>query len=64
MEKSDFFGHGTIEKSVPENGEGADTGIVSLAGRWAKLEGVCAKLPTPLFALQNWSRCSWVKNSQ
>ena len=42
---SDFFGSGTIEKPVPENG-GIYTGIVSLSGRWAKLEGV--QICTPL----------------
>ena len=45
-EGSDFFADGTIEKPVPENG-GVDTGIVSLSGRWAKLEGGCKFAPPP-----------------
>ena len=40
-----FFADGTIEKPVPENG-GIDTGIMSLSGRWTKLEGV--QICTPL----------------
>ena len=45
-EGSDFFADGTIEKPVPENG-GVDTGIVSLSGRWAKLEGGANLHPPP-----------------
>ena len=33
-----FFADGTIEKPVPEN-VGVDTGIMSLGGPWAKLDG-------------------------
>ena len=35
---SDFSGDGILEKPVPEN-LGVDTGLVSLRGGWAKLEG-------------------------
>ena len=45
-EGSDFFADGTIEKPVPENG-GVDTGIKSLSGRWAKLEGGANLHPPP-----------------
>ena len=57
-EWSDFFADGTIEKPVPEN-VGVDTGIMSLGGPWAKLDGGCKFAPplavgvtkkAPLFA--------------
>jgi len=34
-----IFGDGTIESPYQKMGVGVDTGIVILAGRWAKLEG-------------------------
>ena len=44
-----FFGDSTIKKPVPETGRGgADTGFVSLAGRWTKLEEVGEQICTSI----------------
>ena len=36
-----------LKSPYPKMGGGVDTGIVSLSGRWAKLEGGCKFAPPP-----------------
>ena len=54
-----FFRVSTIEKSVSENGcWGVDTGFVSLAGLWAKLEVyVIKKVPLLRRGSNQWLMC-------
>ncbi len=57
-----FRGMAPLKSPYPKMG-GVDTGFVSLAGRWAKLDGGAKLHPPPLFALQNRSRYSRVNSA-
>ena len=48
----DLVGDGTIEKPIPEN-MGIDTGIMSLAGRGAKIEGGAKLHPPALYVTES-----------